>query len=172
MAKGTLEVLLVSAKGLDDSDFLSGSDPYAILTYRTQEKTSGMGTVPTTLRTKKSMPSHKAHGPTPSLERAVDGSCSEWNESFLFSISSDVPELKIKLMDKDTFTADDFIGEAIIPLQPLFVEDSLPPMAYHVVKDEEYRGEVRVALTFTPQRSRGDEVEEESLGGWKQSCVE
>ncbi|XP_042014923.1 16 kDa phloem protein 2-like [Salvia splendens] len=146
MAKGTLEVLLVSAKGLDDSDFLSGSDPYAILTYRTQEKTSGMGT--------------------------VDGSCSEWNESFLFSISSDVPELKIKLMDKDTFTADDFIGEAIIPLQPLFVEDSLPPMAYHVVKDEEYRGEVRVALTFTPQRSRGDEVEEESLGGWKQSCVE
>ena len=114
----------------------------------------------------------------------VDGSCSEWNESFLFSISSDVPELKIKLMDKDTFTADDFIGEATwviynthvrfllmvyvydqhwclsdswiflerrIPLQPLFVENSLPPMAYHVVKDEEYRGEVRVALTFTPQ---------------------
>ncbi|KAG6400459.1 hypothetical protein SASPL_137291 [Salvia splendens] len=146
MTKGTLEVLLVSAKGLDDSDFLSGSDPYAVLTYRTQEKTSGMG--------------------------AVDGSCSEWNESFLFSISSDVPELKIKLMDKDTFTADDFIGEATIPLQPLFVENSLPPMAYHVVKDEEYHGEVRVALTFTPQRSRGDEVEEESLGGWKQSCVE
>ncbi|XP_047967446.1 16 kDa phloem protein 2-like [Salvia hispanica] len=146
MTKGTLEVVLVSAKGLDDSDFLSGSDPYAVLTYRTQEKTSGMGT--------------------------VDGSCSEWNESFLFSISSDVPELKIKLMDKDTFTADDFIGEATIPLQPLFVENSLPPMAYHVVKDEEYRGEVRVALTFTPQRSRGDEVEEENLGGWKQSCVE
>ncbi|KAL1540146.1 16 kDa phloem protein 2-like [Salvia divinorum] len=147
MSRGTLEVLLVSAKGLDDSDFLSGSDPYAILTYRTQEKTSGLGT--------------------------VDGSSSEWNESFLFSISSDVPELKIKLMDKDTFTADDFIGEATIPLQPLFVEDSLAPMAYHVVKDEEYRGEIRVGLTFTPQRSRGDEeVEEESLGGWKQSCVE
>lgn len=42
-------------------------------------------------------------------------------------------------------------GNRRIPLQPLFVENSVPPMAYHVVKDEEYRGEVRVGLTFTPQ---------------------
>ncbi|XP_057805732.1 elicitor-responsive protein 3 [Salvia miltiorrhiza] len=146
MPRGTLEVLLVSAKGLEDSDFLSGSDPYAILTYRTQEKTSGIA--------------------------SVEGSCSEWNESFLFSISSDVTELKIKLMDKDTFTADDFVGEATIPLEPLFVEESVPPMAYQVVKDEQYCGEIKVGLTFTPQRSRGGELEEESLGGWKQSSFE
>ncbi|KAG6437597.1 hypothetical protein SASPL_102516 [Salvia splendens] len=145
MTRGTLEVLLVSAKGLDNSDFLSKSDPYAVITYRTQEKTSGIA--------------------------SVQGSSSEWNESFLFSISSDGTDLKIKLMDKDTFTADDFMGEATIPLQPLFVENNVPPMAYHVVKEDKYCGQIRVGLTFTPQRSRG--LEEESYGGWKESsCVE
>jgi hypothetical protein len=38
-----------------------------------------------------------------------------------------------------------------IPLEPLFMEGSLPPTAYNVVKNEEFRGEIRVALTFTPE---------------------
>lgn len=42
---------------------------------------------------------------------AVEGSIPTWNETFMFTISEGVTELKIKIMDKDTFTADDFVGE-------------------------------------------------------------
>ena len=38
-----------------------------------------------------------------------------------------------------------------VPLEPLFMEGSLPPTAYNVVKDQEFRGEIRVGLTFTPE---------------------
>lgn len=127
-------------------ELAAGMDPYAILTYRTQEKKSGIA--------------------------SGSGSCPEWNESFLFSISSDLTELKIKIMDKDTFTADDFVGEAIIPLEPVFAEENIPPMSYNVVKDEHYCGEIKVGLTFTHQRNRDGGLEEESLGGWKESSLE
>lgn len=43
---------------------------------------------------------------------ADKGSTPEWNETFLFTVSGHVPELHLKIMDKDTFTADDFVGEA------------------------------------------------------------
>lgn len=42
---------------------------------------------------------------------AVEGSTPTWNETFMFAISGDVTELKIKIMDQDSFTADDFVGE-------------------------------------------------------------
>lgn len=38
-----------------------------------------------------------------------------------------------------------------IPLEPLFLEGSIPPTAYNVVKDQEFRGEIRIGLTFTPK---------------------
>lgn len=47
----------------------------------------------------------------PQMLLAVEGSTPTWNETFMFAISEDVTELKIKLMDQDTFTADDFVGE-------------------------------------------------------------
>lgn len=43
---------------------------------------------------------------------AGQGTNPEWNESFLFTVTDDVTELRLKIMDKDTFTADDFVGEA------------------------------------------------------------
>ncbi|KAL8496883.1 hypothetical protein ACS0TY_020536 [Phlomoides rotata] len=61
-------------------------DPYAILIRKTQEKKSGIA--------------------------SGGGSSPEWNETFLFTITSDITELRIKIMDKDKFTADDFVGEA------------------------------------------------------------
>ncbi|KAL0411983.1 UNVERIFIED_CONTAM: Elicitor-responsive protein 3 [Sesamum latifolium] len=146
MSQGTLEVLLVSAKGLDDTDFLSSTDPYAILTCRTQEKKSSVA--------------------------SGAGSSPEWNETFLFTVSHGVTELKIKILDKDTFTDDDFLGEVTIPLEPVFAEESIEPMSYRVVKDEEYRGEIRVGLKFTHQRSRDTEFGVEEFGGWKQSSLE
>lgn len=142
MATGTLEVLLVGAKGLENTDFLCNMDPYAILMCRTQEQrssiASGKGTEP------------------------------EWNESFVFNVSGGVSELTIKLMDSDTGTADDFVGEARIPLEPVFIERTLEPSSYNVVKDQQYCGEIRVGLKFTPEDDR-ENYQEESYGGWRQS---
>ncbi|XP_023918202.1 elicitor-responsive protein 3 [Quercus suber] len=146
MPRGTIEVLLVSAKGLENTDFLNDMDPYVILICRSQEQkssvASGKGTQP------------------------------EWNESFVFTISDAASELTLKIMDSDTGTADDIVGEATVPLEPLFMEGSLPPTAYNVVKDQEFRGEIRVGLTFTPEERHDREfrVEEETYGGWKQSA--
>ncbi|XP_010671812.2 elicitor-responsive protein 3 [Beta vulgaris subsp. vulgaris] len=146
MSQGTLEVLLVSAKGLENSDFLSSMDPYVILTCRTQEQKSSVAT--------------------------DNGSAPEWNETFVFRIAGHAPELHLKIMDKDTFTADDFVGEANIPLNIVFEEGSLPPTAYNVVKDGEYKGEIRVGLTFTPEAYHGRDPPEEELGGWKESSYD
>ncbi|KAH9721826.1 Elicitor-responsive protein 3 [Citrus sinensis] len=125
MPKGTLEVLLVCAKGLQDTDFLSNMDPYVVLSCRTQEKRSSVASA-----------------------------------------------LKLKIMDSDTVSQDDFVGEAIIPLHSVFEAGNVPQQAYNVVKDKKFQGEVRVGLTFKPEviiyggdRGYGGE----SYGGWKES---
>ncbi|OAY71058.1 Elicitor-responsive protein 3 [Ananas comosus] len=151
MVQGTLEVLLVAAKGLDNTDFLGKMDPYAVLKCRTQEQKSSVAS---------------GAGDEP-----------EWNETFVFTVSDDISEITIKLMDKDAITADDFVGEATftlalvlgcnirIPLKPLFMEGSLPPTVYNVVKDQEYRGEIKVGLAFTPTKNhQQDGGEEENYG--------
>lgn len=68
-------------------------------------------------------------------------------------------------MEKDNFNNDDNLGEAIIPLEAVFEEGSLAENAYKLVKEQEYCGEIKVALTFTPERND----EEETCGGWKES---
>ncbi|KAG1361276.1 elicitor-responsive protein 3 [Cocos nucifera] len=78
------------------------------------------------------------------------GSNPEWNKTFVFTLSGYFLELTIKLMDSDSFSNDDFLGEAKIPLEPLFMKGRLPPTVYNVVKDHEYHGEIKVGLTFTP----------------------
>ncbi|KAJ7944886.1 elicitor-responsive protein 3 [Quillaja saponaria] len=145
MPQGTLEVVLIGAKGLENTDFLNNMDPYVILTCRTQDQKSSVA--------------------------SGKGSDPEWNETFLFTISDFVSELTLKIMDSDAGSADDFVGEATIPLENLFVERSIPPTAYNVVKNEEYCGEIRLGLTFTPEdrRERSFPGEEESFGGWKES---
>ncbi|KAE8648468.1 hypothetical protein Csa_008809 [Cucumis sativus] len=42
-----------------------------------------------------------------------------WNESLMLSIPEHIPPLKVLVYDKDTFTTDDFMGEAEIDIQPL-----------------------------------------------------
>ncbi|KAJ4952619.1 hypothetical protein NE237_029451 [Protea cynaroides] len=144
MPRGTLEVVLVKAKGLEDTDFIGKMDPYVILTCRTQEQKSTVA--------------------------SGKGSEPEWHESFVFTVSDGVEELHVKIMDSDFGTHDDFVGEATIPLEPVFVEGSLPPTPYNVVKDQEYCGEIRIGLTFTPEDCFPEQdPEEESYGGWKES---
>ncbi|KAK0583459.1 hypothetical protein LWI29_037215 [Acer saccharum] len=143
MPTGKLEVLLVGCKGLENTDFLVNMSPYIVLTCRTQEQKSSVA--------------------------SGQGSEPEWNETFVFSVTGDVSDLSLKLMDKDTFSADDFVGEANISLESVFTEGSLPPTVYNVVKDQEYCGEIKVGLTFTPESNRECGAEKENFGGWKES---
>ncbi|KAL9438589.1 hypothetical protein AB3S75_024290 [Citrus x aurantiifolia] len=159
MPKGTLEVLLVCAKGLQDTDFLSSNmDPYVVLSCRTQEKRSSVAS---------------GQGTTPN-----------WNENFVFTISEGTADLKLKIMDSDTLSQDDFVGEAIIPLHSVFEAGNVPQQAYNVVKDKKFQGEVRVGLTFKPEGGHGHHSHGraggsysggdrgyggESYGGWKES---
>ncbi|KAL6565926.1 hypothetical protein OROHE_004981 [Orobanche hederae] len=190
MAEGSLEVVLVSAKGLENTDFLwfgiigssfgfsAGIDPYAILTCRTQATKSSVVTEARV--SSKQLATINIFDERDSIINKSNstsqsqGACPEWNETFLFTVSRGVNELKIKLMDKDTFTEDDILGEAIIPLEPVFAEKSVETMSYNVVKDGKYCGEVRVGLKFTPQISRDREfcVEDANIGGWRQSSLE
>lgn len=142
MVHGTLEVLLVGAKGLENTDYLCNMDPYAILKCRSQEQRSSIA--------------------------SGKGSNPEWNENFVFTVSDKATELLIKLLDSDTGSADDFVGEATIPLEAVYTEGSIPPTLYNVVKDEHYCGEIKVGLTFTPEDVRQRGLPED-FGGWKQS---
>ncbi|XP_061362399.1 probable ADP-ribosylation factor GTPase-activating protein AGD11 [Gastrolobium bilobum] len=42
-----------------------------------------------------------------------------WNESLMLSIPENIPPLKVVVYDKDTFSTDDFMGEAEIDIHPL-----------------------------------------------------
>ncbi|KAH0979723.1 hypothetical protein GBA52_006900 [Prunus armeniaca] len=152
MAVGILEVKLVSAKGLGDTDLLSRMDPYVLIHYKGQERKSGV-----------------ARG---------QGSSPVWNERFTFRAeypgSGEQYKVTLKIMDKDTFTADDYIGEASIYVKDLLalgVENGtaqLHPLKYSVVRaDRTYRGEIQVGLTFTPRAEQQHEGQE--FGGWKHS---
>ncbi|KAK8951711.1 Elicitor-responsive protein 3 [Platanthera zijinensis] len=114
-------------------------DPYAILTCRTQEQRSSTATGLLQLLL------------LVNFNFQSKGSEPEWNETFVFNVSDDVPEVAIKLMDSDALSNDDFVGEAKISLEPLFLEGRIPPTVYNVVKDEEYRGEIKIGLTFIPE---------------------
>ncbi|KAK8967508.1 Elicitor-responsive protein 3 [Platanthera guangdongensis] len=78
-------------------------DPYAILTCRTQEQRSSTATAAMCV----------AHD-NMFLTDTSKGSEPEWNETFVFNVSDDVPEVAIKLMDSDALSNDDFVGESKI----------------------------------------------------------
>ncbi|KAK4798109.1 hypothetical protein SAY86_030435 [Trapa natans] len=127
-------------------------DPYVVIKYKSQE--------------------HKS-----SVARGEGGSPS-WNEKFTFRAeypgNSDQCSLTLIIMDKDTFSADDFIGKIAIPVGDLLalgVEKGtaqMRPTKYRVVRsDNSYCGEIQVGVSFNLK------VEEEcrglEFGGWKQS---
>ncbi|CAN6461796.1 unnamed protein product [Victoria cruziana] len=145
MPIGKLEVHLVGAKGLENTDFLCNMDPYVIITCRTQEQRSSVA--------------------------AGRGTEPEWNETFLFNLSEGVSEISLKIMDSDKLNDDDFVGEASIHLEPLFADGNLPPTVYNVIKEQRYCGEIKVGLKFVPEEPRYTERSfgEEKFGGWKES---
>ncbi|XP_068307120.1 elicitor-responsive protein 3-like isoform X2 [Pyrus communis] len=98
---------------------------------------------------------------------AAQGSNPEWNESFVFGVADGVTELHLMIMDKDTGSADDFVGELSIPLRTIYEEGKLPPMKYNVLRNKKYRGEIKIGFTFTPAVTNDRELE--FVGGWKES---
>ena len=136
----------MSAEGLENSDFLCNMDPYVIVKCRTQEQKSSVA--------------------------SSQGSNPEWNEKFTFTVSGGVTDLTLKIMDSDSSNQDDFVGEASIPLEGLFMKGSLPLTSYNVVlPDKTYCGEIKVGLTFTPKTEEeygGEGRQEEDVGGWKE----
>ncbi|KAK8584285.1 hypothetical protein V6N12_068530 [Hibiscus sabdariffa] len=109
MPRGSLEVFLVSAKGLEDMDIFGKMDPYVIMTLRTQEQKSSVA--------------------------SGQGSEPAWNENFLFNVSEGAEELKLKIMDSDV-GSEDFVGEAEIPLRAVFREGTIPPTSYNVQRGD------------------------------------
>ncbi|MBA0869947.1 hypothetical protein Goshw_005661 [Gossypium schwendimanii] len=75
-------------------------------------------------------------------------------------------------MDKDTFSSDDFVGQATIFVKDLLAigadegSAELHPTKHSVVNAEQrYCGEIVVGLTFTKK----EENDEEEYGGWRES---
>ncbi|XP_050209057.1 16 kDa phloem protein 1-like [Mercurialis annua] len=152
MAIGFLEVHLLNAKGLRGTDFLGKTDPYVVIQYKSQEQTSSVA--------------------------RDEGGCPIWNEKLIFKVEypSQVHDYKLifKIMDHDTFSADDFIGQATIYVKDLLelgVENGaseLQSRKYCVVQeDNSYCGEIQVGIKFTLKVEEGNG--EEEYGGWKQS---
>ncbi|KAK2999984.1 hypothetical protein RJ639_024449 [Escallonia herrerae] len=114
---------------------------------------------------------------------AGQGSSPEWNEKFTFRVeypgADNQYKLVLKIMDHDTFSTDDYLGQATIYLEDflaLGVENGtaeLHPRKYRVVgSNQVYNGEIQVGITFTPKVSLcfvQAETSGEAFGGWKES---
>ncbi|KAI3809053.1 hypothetical protein L1987_25020 [Smallanthus sonchifolius] len=92
MVIGVMEVNLVDAHGLTNSDFFNKIDPYVLIQYRSQEHKSTVA---------------KGQGKNPN-----------WNEKFTFRV--EYPgAVVLKIMDHDTFSSDDYLGQTTIYLKEL-----------------------------------------------------
>ncbi|WOL04780.1 elicitor-responsive protein 1-like isoform X2 [Canna indica] len=150
MGKGILEVNLLDAKGLKKTDLFAGKiDPYVVIEFKGQERKS-----------------KTARG---------QGSNPCWNETFKFLVQSagaDNNKITLRIMDHDTFTADDFIGESTIFVSDVIAQGmengvgEMRPTKHSVVLgDRSYCGEIRVGVTFTAK----EEASAEEFGGWRHS---
>ncbi|MCL7025032.1 hypothetical protein MKW94_023218 [Papaver nudicaule] len=153
MTRGTLEVLLVDASKLKDTDFIGKMDPYVVIQFGNQKRKSTV-----------------ARG---------DGKAALWNEKFTFDV--EYPDnikdehqqykLNITIMDKDRFSRDDFVGESTIYVTDVLSlgvkngTSDIRTSKYRVVlQNKTYSGEIRMGVSFT--RKKGDD-EAKYLGGWK-----
>ncbi|KAI4385658.1 hypothetical protein MLD38_003655 [Melastoma candidum] len=143
MGVGTLEVVLVNARGLATNDFfgmftsccglMEKFRPYILIQYQTQEQKSSV----------------------------AGGSNPLWNEKFTFVVDNPGGgdghrKLSLKVMDAGMISSDEFVGQSSIFVEDLItlgVENGaaeLHPTKYRVVQmDESYRGEIQVGIKFT-----------------------
>jgi hypothetical protein len=86
-------------------------------------------------------------------------------------------KLIVKVMDHDTFSSDDFIGEATVHVKELLemgVEKGtaeLRPTKYNIVdSDLSFVGELLIGVSYSLLQDRG--MDGEQFGGWKHSQVD
>ncbi|KAL1189556.1 16 kDa phloem protein 1 [Cardamine amara subsp. amara] len=154
MVVGILEVNLISGKGLKRSDFFGKIDPYVKIQYKGQTRKSSVA---------------KDGGRNPT-----------WNDKM--KLRAEFPgsgadyKLLIKVMDHDTFSSDDHIGEATVHVKELLemgVEKGkaeLKPTKYNVVdSDLTFVGELFIGVSYSLLQDRRTDAEE--FGGWKHSQI-
>ncbi|KAD4178365.1 hypothetical protein E3N88_26956 [Mikania micrantha] len=163
MPIGKLQVHLVSAKGLHDTDFFTMLHQVLCLNLLSIR-----------------IFVLQIHNPLAEGVLTGQGSSPEWNETFEFTVTSDEePKLVIKIKDSDVGSDDDIVGEAKIPLEPVFLAGSVPPTSYNVIINDEFCVEIKVGLEFIPEEKHehghrhrhghGHHEEERNFGGWKES---
>ncbi|KAL3838413.1 hypothetical protein ACJIZ3_023004 [Penstemon smallii] len=167
---GIMEVTLVSARGLKDTEIFGKVDPYVVLEYKSQQQKSSTG------RGKASRRSHMKW----CMCLRGQGTSPVWNEKFKFKVEypaagageQEQYKLLLKVVDHDNFTNDDCLGQATIYLKELFERGlekgnaEIPTQKYRVVsEDKSYNGEIQVGITFTTKV----ETDEKEYGGWKES---
>ncbi|MCL7035507.1 hypothetical protein MKW94_018307 [Papaver nudicaule] len=156
MTRGTLEVLLVDASELKNTDFIGKMDPYVVIQFGNQRRKSTV-----------------ARG---------EGRAPLWNEKFTFDV--EYPDnardehhqykLNFTIMDKDRFSRDDFVGESTIYVRDVISlgvqngTSEIRASTYRVVlHNKTYSGEIRIGLSFTREdKTRDDKAI--YLGGSKQ----
>ncbi|KAI3985131.1 hypothetical protein MKX01_027217 [Papaver californicum] len=117
---------------------MRGIDPYVLIKYKSNERESSVSRGMRRFQT--------------SVERKVQFQVQYPNDSG----GSDPYKLFFKVMDKDTFSDDDLIGQT--DLLALGVEKGraeIHPRKYSVVgSNQSYNGGIRVGLIFTPTKVR------------------
>ncbi|KAI5064050.1 hypothetical protein GOP47_0020720 [Adiantum capillus-veneris] len=126
-AKGTLEVHLHGGKEMRNVEFFGKNDPYALLSYKTQDQKS----------------------------KTLEGGGSDpiWDQSFFFQVEDgdDSTDVIIKIFDEDDRSKDDAIGEAKIPIGRVIEELEVPASSYDLVcTNGKTQGQVEVSLKFVP----------------------
>ncbi|MCL7050015.1 hypothetical protein MKW94_009482 [Papaver nudicaule] len=145
MTRGTLEVLLVDASQLKNTDFIGKMDPYVVIQFGNQERKSTV-----------------ARG---------EGKAPLWNEKFTFDV--EYPDnvrdehhqykLNFTIMDKDRIYVRD-----VISLGVQNGTSEIRASTYRVVlHNKTYSGEIRIGVSFTCKDKTGDD-KANYLGGWKQ----
>lgn len=120
---GILEVYLIAGKGLKNVDFLGQNDPYAIISYKTQNQKS----------------------------KTLEGGGSDpvWKQKFFFEVDDEVADVIIKVYDEDKRSADDSMGEARIPLARVLEDLEVPATFYGIVRPNgRMHGHIEVSLKF------------------------
>ncbi|KAF6171864.1 hypothetical protein GIB67_011761 [Kingdonia uniflora] len=139
---GLLELSLVDAKGLESTDIFGKMDPYVLIEYKDQKLKSKVA---------------KGQGNNP-----------VWNEKFTlwaqYPEEDDQYNLILRIMDKDKFCKDDFVGEVRIAMKEMvrigINEGTVDtqPRTYNVVNSKgASSGELQVRLALTRKSLQGRE---------------
>ncbi|XP_074308246.1 16 kDa phloem protein 1 [Silene latifolia] len=157
MTLGLLEVLVIEAHGLPDGDFIDKIDPYVLVYYKGQERKTKIA---------------RGEGKNP-----------KWNAQLRLSAeypgSGNDYKLLFKVMDHDTFSADDFLGQTLIHVDDLLaigVEKGsyeMRPTKYRLEDTNgTYCGDIKIGVKFSSKKIEGNDDDDEEIGGWKNSDYE